>query len=177
MAAAKTRKKRKPDPGQHAFAGRGFFATAHLPQAQRLGLRILARGALLLLVVLLASSTISDPLQSIVRQALGDLRPDAVQMKQAALLRRVADDADAVRGLDGAQLTLLFGAPELQRHEAQTVSWHYVCAECALDLYFRQGQAHPVYAEYRMRGDEAPQTHQSCVEALAKAAAISDARK
>jgi|GEM_PF-2814908 len=167
MSAAKVRKRKKSSNGQRQNAGRQAFgkrflsgqAFAHMPQAQQLALRLLGRGMLLLVLLVLASSTISDPLQRLVQQGLNEAQvaghiasmTDADVQARASLLRRVAEDADAVRDLKGDDLLLLFGQPGLKRAEAGAQSWHYVSAECALDIYFAQGGVYPVYAEYRLR--------------------------
>jgi hypothetical protein len=101
------------------------------------------------------------------------------QQERLALLRRTAGDADAVRHLTQSELALLFGEPSLKREEPEVVSWHFTSNDCALDVYFpRHGTAasrHPVYAEYRVRGEagetglvEGPQhlDHKTCVKSL-----------
>jgi len=172
MSAAKARKRKKSSNGQRPNAGRQAFA--HMPQAQQLALRLLGRGFLLFVLLVLASSTISDPLQRLVQQGLNEAQvaghiasmTDADVQARASLLRRVAEDADAVRGLDGGDLQLLFGQPGLKRAEAGAQSWHYVSAECALDIYFAQGGVYPVYAEYRLRDGAATDAQKSCVRSL-----------
>lgn len=150
-------------------------------------MRILSRALLAAAIVVLASSTISDPLQHLIEEGQIDVVrlqgpqdfSSFVQLERVALLRRIAGNADAVRELPLDDLTLLFGEPSLKRQEPEVVSWHFTSSECALDVYFRRRsdgstRQRPIYAEYRVRGDAresgltqaAPLDHKSCVRSL-----------
>lgn len=133
-------------------------------------MRILGRGLLAATICVLASSTLSDPLQKLAMDGWADTvrvhsRRDGTalqfsdfkQQERLALLRRIAGNADEVRHLSLEELSSLFGEPTLKREEPEAVSWHFTSGECALDVYFpRRGadgaMQDPVYAEYRVRG-------------------------
>lgn len=114
---------------------------------------------LFLLVVVLASSTISDEVQHLIDDSIAEHArvhngaADEHEHIRAALLRRTAMDADAVRHLSTDELLTLFGEPSLKRQEGETMSWHFTSGECALDIYFPQNKKRPAYAEYRVRGE------------------------
>ena len=134
-------------------------------------MRILGRFLLAATICVLASSTLSDPLQRLAMEGWADTvriqtnrhmdtprLSDLKQQERLALLRKTASDADAVRHLSLDQLSLLFGEPTLKREEPEAVSWHFTSAECALDVYFPRraedgSMKDPVYAEYRVRGE------------------------
>ncbi len=176
MPVSKARKKSHKN-GQSRGAGR--FALS----SQDVALRLIGRAALILSICVLASSTVSDPLQRLADEALRTGAADmasARQQERLALLRRTARDPDGVRHLSSRELELVFGTPTLRREEPEAVSWHFTSAECALDVYFPRREdtlaAHPVYAEYRVRGEAmegglkeaSPLTldHRACVKSL-----------
>lgn len=184
MPKSTARKKPKKQNGQHASAGRFAINRA---ESERMALRLMGRGLLVACVALLASSTLSDPLQDLARDGLKDAMrfhniEDAssyVQQERIALMRRTAADADAVRRLSTDELVLLFGEPTLKRRERQAESWHFTSADCALDVYFKHDAQDkltaPVYAEYRLRGEARetgimqsakPLDHRACVRSL-----------
>lgn len=153
MPVSKARKKSHKN-GQPDKAGR--FALS----SQQFALRLIGRAALILSVCVLASSTVSDPLQRLADEALRIGVTDmanARQQARLALLRRTARDPDGVRHLSPSELELVFGTPTLKREEPEAVSWHFTSADCALDVYFPRRAddlaPHPVYAEYRVRGE------------------------
>lgn len=180
----KARKRAKKSNGQRK-AGR--FSLPAEP-TQVLAMRILARGLLIIAVCVLASSTLSDPLQKLAMEASAESArvhgavpmADHLQQERLALLRRTAANADAVRHLSLRELSLLFGEPTLKREEPEAVSWHFTSGECALDVYFPRraedgSMQDPVYAEYRVRGQvqedglvpgKGRLDHKACVRSL-----------
>lgn len=159
---SKSRKKASKT-GQRKNAGR--FALLSQQNVMVVFGRMLGRAALIIAVCVLASSTITDSLQKLSERGMAeaarisDLRDFTSfrQQERLALLRRTAADADAVRHLSAADLSLLFGEPSLKRDEPEAESWHFTSQECALDIYFNKRPGalspKPVYAEYRVRGD------------------------
>jgi hypothetical protein len=153
-----------------------------IPHSQTLARIILSRSALLVAVAVLASSTLSDPLQRLAQEGLAERArlqgyadtTSLQEQERLALLRRAAEDADAVRHFSAQELALLFGTPSLKRREGEVESWHFTARDCALDVYFPAGADHPRYAEYRVRGRagdsglEAGQRldHKACVRSL-----------
>jgi hypothetical protein len=181
MPVSKARKRLKKNGQQLA----GRFSSARFGTSQQMALRLIGRAALIISVCVLASSTLSDPLQkladeTIVMSARTQDIPKYRQQERLALLRRTAQNADGVRGLSPDELALLFGTPTLKREEPEVESWHFTSGECALDVYFprkavMQLTRHPVYAEYRVRGDAGEEgliegkqalDHKSCVKSL-----------
>ncbi|NBX66586.1 MAG: hypothetical protein EBQ96_06280 [Proteobacteria bacterium] len=160
----------KVQGGQRKNAGRTHLRTkSKRPQAQVLALGIMARAFCLLLLLIPAASTVSDSVQSLVIRSFGGALTNMTDMQaqtRASLLRRVASDTDAVRGLDTDDIQLLFGMPYLVRREGPVRSLHYTSAECALDVYYKDTQIKPVYVEYRLRGDGTGVAHQTCLQAL-----------
>ena len=178
MPVSKARKRIKKSG--HPEKG-GRFASVSSSQA--LALRLVGRAALILAVCALASSTLTDPLQKLADDSLHMAGSQSLstfkQQERLALLRRTAQDTDGVRHLSPDELTLLFGNPSLKREEPEVESWHFTSSDCALDVYFPRHATllsrHPVYAEYRVRGEadddtlrESPQKldHRACVKSL-----------
>lgn len=186
----KARKRTKKSHGRRKSAGRFSLPKA---QSEVLAMRILGRGLLAAAICVLASSTLSDPLQKLTmegwaesariqagRTGQGPRFDDIRAQQRLALLRRIAGDADAVRHLSLEELSMLFGEPTLKREEPEAVSWHFTSGECALDVYFPRrgddGRLHdPVYAEYRVRGQmqedglkpgKGKLDHKACVRSL-----------
>lgn len=150
-------------------------------------MRILGRGLLVMAVCVLASSSVTDPLQKLAMDGWaesvrvhGPQKFDHIQQERLALLRRTAANADAVRHLTLKELSLLFGEPTLKREEPEAMSWHFTSGECALDVYFPRRASDgtmqdPVYAEYRVRGHaqedglvpgKGKLDHKACVRSL-----------
>lgn len=156
----------KKTNGQRPHAGR--FSVRRRPQAQLIAMRLLRYGAVVLAVLLLVSSSISDNIQKLVDASLAAARTDALSQRQvqarASLLRLVSADADAVRGMDVDDLALLFGTPGLRREERTVYVLQYLSPICAMDVYFKQGRERPAYVEYRLR--DAGAGHAACVQSL-----------
>jgi len=186
MPKAKKRTKTKNGPRK---AGRFSLPK---DQSQVVAMRLLGRTLLAMAICVLASSTLSDPLQKLTQEGWAESArlnrhqiaqldySSRAQQERLALLRRIAGDADAVRHLSLEELSMLFGEPSLKREEPEAVSWHFTSGECALDVYFprRNGDGSlrdPVYAEYRVRGQvqedglkpgKGALDHKACVRSL-----------
>lgn len=162
-----SKNKRTKKTGQRPHAGR--FAIS-----QQLAMRLMGLAFLLMAILLLGASTISDPVQALVKEASTEfMHKDTALPMRAALLRHTAAEPDDVRDLDQNELMILFGKPTLIRHEGPVTTWQFASGECALDIYFRDRAEKPVYAEYRVRGSaEGPDVsqarfdHRSCVRSL-----------
>lgn len=109
------------------------------------------------------------------RQSLG-ANPypyDSNALSRSALLRRVAADADAVRGLGPSEMYLLFGSPVLVRGEGDVRVDQYAAGGCVMDAYFKPDAVHPVYVEFRLADGQAG--HWPCLHALVRGARHDDA--
>lgn len=111
------------------------------------------------------ASTLNDGVQRFVQTMLASKQTQiAKDPKAASLLREVVSDADAVRDFSRAELAYLFGTPSLVRREGGIETVQYASGICAIDLYFKDGAAHPAYAEYRLQ--DAARGHHVCVQSL-----------
>lgn len=157
--------------GRRASAGRSDSKTVLLkPQGEAIAKRLAIRAFCLFLLLVPAASTVSDGIQDLVTRSLAaspkiTLTDKDVQTR-ASLLRRVAADTDAVRGLDAEQLNLLFGEPVLVRREENVQSMHFTSAQCALDVYYDGQGRKPAYVEYRLKGTGTAEAHKACLQSL-----------
>lgn len=165
-------KKAKSKPnGRRASAGRSDSKTVSArPQGEAIAKRLAVRTFCLLMLLIPAASTVNDGIQSLVTRSLAaspkiTLTDRDVQTR-ASLLRRVAADTDAVRGLDGKELRLLFGDPVLIRREEKAQSLHFTSAQCALDVYYDGRGVKPAYVEYRLKGTGTAEAHKACLQSL-----------
>lgn len=175
MPVSKSRRTKRN--GQRTPAGRFAFSRV---DSQALAMRLMMRVFLIASVLVLGASTISDPVQALVRQGVQEAlhkadmtTPDSILTMRAALLRHTAAEPDDVRDLDRNELMIVFGQPTLVRQEGRVTTWQYASGECALDVYFKDESKKPVYAEYRVRGsaegDDRPQVmlnHRACLKSL-----------
>jgi len=186
MPVSKSRRTKKS--GQLPPAGRITFSPVKgMAGGQAIAMRFAGRIVLLVSILILGASTLSDPVAAVVRQGLSETMqrqnmsaPDGTLAMRAALLRHMAASPDDVRDMSQDDLIIVFGTPSLVRREGEVTAWQFASGECALDLYFR-GKQRPVYAEYRVRGSaegkvsKTPLDHKACLKSLfVKAAPISN---
>lgn len=166
-----SKSKRKKQTGQPLRAGRFGFSGFG---SQALAFKILAVVAVAVVVLCLGGSVLKDDAPQVGVERTLDAGDDV--NRRHALLRKVKNRVGAVRGLHAGDLVLLFGAPSFERVDGNMRMWQYASGVCALDVYFKDDNQWPVYAEYRVRGsaEEGSQLkvgrkgfdHRGCVDAL-----------